>query len=523
MAELTLFPYQQEHVRVLCGILETSKIAFDLSMLGTGKTYTSAQMATELRLKHIVVIAPVSVKTKWIYMKDTFGIPLTHCISFCELRSTKCKQPKHGLLVRRDYQDQISFMRNRVQVTSNIDRAEFTASTRFKELISEGVLLVIDEIQNIKNNSSQFLACKALMKVIMEDTAGLSRILMVSGSPIDKEIQAVHLFRGMGVMTAPEICKYEIGSRTYDYTGFGQIERYCRAMDPDHRIFTAAYASYSRLFGATMAVKCAYEMFQKILKPRLSHAMDPPKMDVALNKRNGFFIIEREEDVELLRVAVSSLATACQFNAQTNTVNFGGNAAQTLSAISLFMMQIETAKIHTLARLAKQSLASDPNKKVVLCVNYSATIRDLCAQLAEYDPIVLNGPLSVKARTVAIDKFQAPSSQHRVLIANVTVCSCGIDLDDKHGGFPREVFVSPMYNTITLYQLCHRFQRMDTRSSSNIFMVYGKQVSEKNVLSALTKKSAIMKETTENQVLAGVEFPGDYMSYKEGEDSLAQD
>jgi hypothetical protein len=77
-----------------------------------------------------------------------------------------------------------------------------------------------------------------------------------------------------------------------------------------------------------------------------------------------------------------------------------------------------------------------------------------------------------------------------------------------------------MYNTITLYQLCHRFQRMDTKSSSDIFMVYGKGAVESRVLAALGRKSLVMKETTENQVRCGVEFPGDYATVVEGEDGV---
>jgi hypothetical protein len=43
---------------------------------------------------------------------------------------------------------------------------------------------------------------------------------------------------------------------------------------------------------------------------------------------------------------------------------------------------------------------------------------------------------------------------------------------------------------------------------------------ESRVLAALGRKSLVMKETTENQVRCGVEFPGDYATVVEGEDGV---
>jgi hypothetical protein len=51
-------------------------------------------------------------------------------------------------------------------------------------------------------------------------------------------------------------------------------------------------------------------------------------------------------------------------------------------------------------------------------------------------------------------------------------------------------------------------------------MVYGKGAVESRVLAALGRKSLVMKETTENQVRCGVEFPGDYTTVVEGEDGV---
>ena len=185
-------------------------------------------------------------------------------------------------------------------------------------------------------------------------------------------------------------------------------------------------------------------------------------------------------------------------------------------AITMAMMMIETAKIGTFVRLARDTLLNDPTCKVVLAVNYTATLGDLARYLEEFSPLTLSGNSSAEKRGVVVNKFQAPPAHgNRLLIANLSVCSTGIDLDDKQGDSTRTVFVSPMYNTITLYQLSHRFLRMDTKSSSMLYMVYGQNASETRVLDALSHKSEVMKETTSDQVLSGVKFPGDFDSYHE--------
>lgn len=472
MAPLTIFPYQEIHVDVLKEHLKISPFAIDLSMLGTGKTYTSAKIGEDLGVKHIVVICPVSVKAKWQHMKKEYGIPLKDCISFCQLRSTKCKQPKHGLLKRRDYKESVRVNHE----THVLDRVDFSASDAFKALVDEGLLLIIDEVQNIKNITSQFHACQALIAEIVKRGVGegpesKSRLLLVSGSPIDKKEQSVNMFRCLGVMKATELTTYNIGTYQFVPTGILEIEAFCRQLSPEHDMFGAYGRNHTR--SKNLCMTYAYRMFQEVFKRRLSHAMDPPEADTHLVKRNGEFVVEREVDRLLLEVGIGKLKKACGFDPDTNTVNLGGNSAVTMSGIQVALMQIETAKIHTFARIARKALESDPNKKVVICVNYCATITDLKGLLVTYRPLLLQGSMSSNRRAEAIANFQKGDCEHRLLIANLSVCSTGIDLDDKFGTFEREVFVSPMYNTITLYQLCHRFQRMDTKSSSDIFMVYG--------------------------------------------------
>ena len=154
-------------------------------------------------------------------------------------------------------------------------------------------------------------------------------------------------------------------------------------------------------------------------------------------------------------------------------------------------------------------LRTHPNSKLVACVNYKDSIRELKQELVEFVPLVLDGRVPKEARAEVIDKFQRPDLEWQLLIRNVHVCSTGIDLDNKHGSFPRLCIVSPFYSTLTIHQLGHRFLRLDTEGSSELRMFYIQQATELPVLRALAKKGGVC---TEEQVKAGVLFPCDYPS-----------
>ena len=195
----------------------------------------------------------------------------------------------------------------------------------------------------------------------------------------------------------------------------------------------------------------------------------------------------------------------------------------TFAGITRAMQVIETGKISLFHSVGLEALENHPQSKIVIAVNYTETIQDLkdLFQKSGYAVVTLTGSMTILQRTGAIEAFQMASTDVRVLLANQAVCSTGIDLDDKDGNWPRVCFVSPNYSTITAYQLCHRFQRADTRSDAAVHFVYGKEHAhmpwtsqdatvELKVLNALASKANVMKATTPEQAEGGVVFPCDH-------------
>lgn len=520
LKQIELYEYQKTHVDSLLKIMADSPFIFDFSMLGTGKTYTTSFIYKKFystQFKHIIVISPVSVKSKWILMENEYHMKIDKIISFSELRGVKFKQPKHGLLHRRDYTTQITMDD---LITREIEKVDYTCTNEYETMVKEGLLLVIDEIQNIKNISLQLDACQALIKPITENKLN-SRVILLSGSPIDKKEQIVHFFKLLDIMKSDRLSVYNPQTCLCMWRGMQEIENYCSLnfgtdeVQEIKRIYERSkmYTYSSRYFN-DLDDYC-FMLFQNFIVRNRSHSMDPVSLPTSIIKLNAYYYLNNEQDLDLLRKGIRLLSVATHFNEHTGMIHHGHDGIASLQAITRALILIETAKIHLFIRVAREALERNPNQKVVICVNYTETINDLIAGLSQYNPLKLDGSMNTKKRTNTISLFQQNDNKYRLLIANIIVCSSGIDLDDKFGNFPRLCLVNPNYSTITLYQLSHRFQRVDTKSVPIIHFVICRELSEIKILNALAKKSTIMKEITENQARCGVVFPGDYQTWEE--------
>ena len=92
-AKINLQPEQIPQVKNLIEILKRNICAFDMSMMGAGKTYVSSEVAIRFGFKKVIVVCPASVVGKWREMKEKYGLNLEDVISYEGLRSTQDHQP----------------------------------------------------------------------------------------------------------------------------------------------------------------------------------------------------------------------------------------------------------------------------------------------------------------------------------------------------------------------------------------------------------------------------------------------
>ena len=516
MNNIKLFNQQVSHTNKLISILDKYPLAFDFSMMGTGKTYTSSFIGKNY--KNVIVVCPVSIKSKWEYMKSYYNINITICISYCSLRSNK---NSNTLFINNESKSDI-----------------FNVSELYKQYINDidVTLLIFDEIQNIKNINLQFKACKALINEIVDigfNIKNKSRCLLLSGSPIDKKEQIINIYKLINVMTNNELCIYIPSLNKTEWKGFKQIIEFIKKIDPNNSASLPIKTSNLSNNSSNELLDLSYNYFIENVKNILVSSMSPIINGITLIKRNGFYNVKDNASKLAIKKAVNNLFNICDYNIKTKTINIKKNIS-VLSNIQRSLIAIESAKLSTLARITREKLkkdssiyisssSSEENWKVVICLNYIDNIKALEIELKEFNPLIIYGNISKDKREEYRLLFQEPNNKHRILISNLACSSAGLDLDDKHGNFPRFCLINPNYSTIDLYQIGHRFHRADTKSNSIIHFVYTKEACELHVLNSLAKKSEIMKEIVIEQSENGIEFPCDFNYYIESDNDNDND
>ena len=478
---LKLYEFQESHVSNLKHILKTHTIALDFSMMGTGKTFTSTAIASEY--SSVIVICPGIMKHKWTCMKE-YGLPLIHCITYPALRGACKHQPKHPYLRK-------------------INEHYFVVTEEYIKLVKSGVFLIVDEIQNLKNSkSSQFKACMSLVSKIHKSTK--SKCLFLSGTPIDKVVQCVALFQLMGIMKHCELAKSPAAFKAVEWTGLSNL--YNRAIELSSQkivdeLLLKSVVGHNKENAETRGI-FAYLLFQNIFKPAFKSSMLPDQMPFKLHSYDGKFILE-----DKYRNKLSMLI------AEGNIVIYEGNDVYRL--MTRILRLIEIVKMRVFIRIVKKQLAAHKTCKVMLCLNYTTSIEYASEQLKDFSPVILNGETPMKMRVAITEKFQEPNLNCRVIIGNPKVMATGIDLDDKHGQFPRFAYISPCYNINELHQVSYRIMRADTKSDATLFYVYVKDEEEIKIIESLIDKGHVMSTTTDDQHSFGVKFPGEFDEFVE--------
>jgi SNF2 family DNA or RNA helicase len=513
-SKIELKSEQIPQVKNIIEILKHNICAFDMSMMGAGKTYVSSEIAVKFGFKRVIVICPASVVGKWKMMKSTYGVPIQYVMSYEMLRSTKDHQPYHGLLKR---YDEIINERSRtvsfrpsggdgIPVLETRHQVRFEATDKLKEIVKEGCLFIFDEAQKVKNKNAQWYAAKTIAETLIE-ISGKSRFLLLSGTPIDKEEHALNIMNMMGFIRSRKL--YTTDEGKIILIGAKELILFCEKVNKK--------ATEDTLAEHPIRVKedvnrLCYYLFQNVIKKYMTSSMPPPKIsNVFIDTKNGYYIMESETDKVKLRNAIDTINRTLRKRiyrrADGNVYN---NPIQKLGGVVKQLMLIEALKVPIFVRLAKQKLQENPNAKVALFVNYTSNLDALIKDLSVYNPIKFNGQVSKDERQILINKFQEPNTDYRLFIGNIGASATGIDLDDKYGNFPRYAYASPNFSILDLHQLTRRFYRLDTKSNSVFRFVYVKGFSEVNILNNLAKKSNVMKDTLTEQVEGGIKFPGEY-------------
>jgi hypothetical protein len=488
---VTLKDYQLLHFERILNILARSNVYLDVSRPGRGKTFIAMKLAEELGLP-LGVIAPKTVTIKWQEECQRHGIELKFCLSYDSLRSTKGHQPKHGLLHRDDVK----------KVTRT--EASFTPTEKFEKMVEDGILLIFDEAQKIKNDNDQYRACITMARTCLA-MGGSTRFGLLSASPFDKEEHVVNMLRMIGYIRHPELVRFNRSTAETIPLGLQELIEMCNREAPFGDPEATTEVLNTQPFDYRTAKTLCFSLYINVLQPLIVSAM--PNENQKEDIKNGYYQMT-EESGRLLLQGIKDLSAAARYNPLTmmvdrKNINYG--------AITTALMKIETAKIEIFERLVRQKLEQHPTCKVVVFLNYVDSIKSLQLRLEEYNPLILYGEVEMKNRKPVLDAFQDQSLEHRLLIANTRVGGIGIDLDDKFGDRPRFGFKSENHSAHDDYQAWGRLLRDGSKSIPTCRCVYGDiGTKEMSILNALARKTTVMKMTLQQQVADGAIFPADY-------------
>lgn len=495
---VTLGEWQVDWANRAYQILLTGLGYIDTSRMGSGKTYVLLWLAQQFQFS-LLVICPAIMIDVWRDTAAEYGVPVIKIISYQSLRSTTGKQPKHGLLIRHEAKDE-----------TGKKHLYFEATPAYKELLSQGIMVVGDEIQNVKNNSDQHKAFTTLLQEIIAG-GGRSRFAMLSGTPLDKEEHAMNLLRLIGYIRSRRL--FTTRGEILYLEGIQELIEACQNINAleTNRVLTEIPITKDNLKHLT------YALYVRVIKYTISGAMPTPPIPFAFDVKNGFYRLDPESAANL-SAALERLVTLVRFNPQTQEIETNARVVmqpRNLAAVNQILMAVEASKVPTWRRVALQVLTAHQGAKVIISVNFIGTIVRLTELLEAYHPLILTGSVPARNRRRIIRRFNTDST-HRVLLMTTQTGGVGINLHDTVGNAPRFMLLSPSYKLLDLVQATGRIYRVGTASDATIRIVYGLGFSiEVGILTSLVRKTDVLKGVLDDELVTELLLPGDYPTEEE--------
>lgn len=495
--------YQMEHLVQLIQILESNLCYLDTSKTGLGKTYMTIAVAMYYK-KKMLVIGPKNSEGVWKEAIKASGAKMVDFISKDALRSREGIQPKHGYLER--YEDG--------------RKTQFIITKKFENFVSEGGFLVIDECHHVRNmTSDQHKAVRALTNYIAWGSKSTSRFALLSATPLSKIDQIISLMRIMGFIRSDKLFKKnKDGSIVLE--GLQDLADISRSIDP---VTTSKIMNNVCTYNSRIAKDIVKDLFSEVVKYKISSAVKPPKIEISVDQKNGYYYLDHSirkkffESLGHLEVASKYDRITGQIIDKTKSLGF-----KSKYNVITERRRIEMYKVPIFDRLARKTLESDKNHKVIIGVHFLDTLDILKDSLREYNPIILKGdvtgkdPISgVLRRDLLVNQFQN-DPEKRIIIAILKVISESISLHDTVGNKPRFKFFSPCFDLLEMHQACGRAVRDGKSTKSNVVIrfVYVRDGEiERHIYNALALKSQILKDSL--VCLDGVYLPSDFEDFEE--------
>jgi hypothetical protein len=507
---LAPLPTQEKCIAEMDNILNQSSYLINNSIMGAGKTIMALILRNMRKLKNLIVLAPNGLDENWKAECKTFEQPLTKAITYETLAGRRAGPLEHG------------FLSAHKDVSGN---QQYEVMPYFETLCKQGLLLVVDECQKIKNaNTNNCRAASALITYISK-SKNTSRVVYLTGTQFDDESQIISFLKYNNIITEKKLFMTEL-SGEFNLLGAQELIDYCAKIN---RAKTVEVLTECGPFNKSTTKSNCLKLFVEVVLNVFSTAAPAPKRAFKLDAKNGYYNLSKGNE-ELLASAIRSLHGAAHGSKEDGQARDGIN----WGAITKSLVKIELAKVEIFVRLTLRLLKRNPHAKVCLMFNFTESIDYAMYHLRQYNPLKLNGPVGKVNRRIVTQKFNQHDDEYRVLICNTIVAAYGYSLDDSKDpspdrvARPRTFLISPGYKAMMLHQACYRGLRPFTKSQPVVRFIFGKcgGQEETSILNALARRKDVLKKTMPKQ--ADVEegailFPGEFKQFVESEDIQGPD
>lgn len=496
-----------------------SRVQIDISPTGTGKSVVGSFLFALSGLKHLVIIAPETVGPIWIKPTEWLNIENVHISTYRKIIATRgAKYTKAGF------------------TTKSGDGKTYRITEDFQKMIDEGVLVIFDEAEEIKNSTAgKTESAIAMISSILSYKETKSRVILMSATATDKDEMRYVWLRHLGILTEPKLHTTSRKRKGLKGGGFTTIyhteglnsirnwildnEYYIKeGLKPyyqDAKYSTETKASeeaenkyYRMLAKLDKAIKnpaTNEEYEQKAIDSIFNNVVIPlftSSMPNIKNKRNwAFTLIAKEffskEEQEEIENEIEDITLHVKTNKGDRNY---------LSRIISFLIFMEKKKAKMFVPLIDSLLKEDKNRKIIVQLNYHEATEIIERGLAKkYGLTYIYGsylnarggrsPMSIEERKEQQSKFQEFNNNYRIMVLT-QVGTMGIDLDDKSPGgkHPRILVTPSSYLTSKLAQGMGRPWRKDTTSDSICILVLYNL--DEKLIDRHNQKSKTLRKTT---------------------------
>ncbi len=475
MTAPTPFDWQVSHIEKCYDYIQKRNYYIDNSDTGLGKTYINGFLCKKLEVDGVFIVCPKSILETWKSVFESFGIKILNITTYESFRGTEANPPKHGYL--------------KMQTEKHVDRNEKTikkikylSTEKLKTFCQKRVMFVFDEFHKCKNNSLQSKAIFGLNKYLRSISNCFSAFLTATN--YTDSSNSWNLFRALGLSEHDVLFEHNLYHDTYDLLGHKDIVEYGKTLDSQCG-YNLQFMTKKRIEEET------HQILTKFIFPHVMSALPRQKFEY--------------EIVNKCVVANNCVSDLCQKLINAISVIIRDHELEGMGNLRLMMHILEIIKAYYVVSMVKKKLATNPNSKIVIYVNYLDVLNYIKDKLSNYHPLILHGQTPLKVRAEVVNLFNEPNLKERVFISIMTAGGTGISLHDTHGEFPRETFIMSDYQLIAIKQCFGRTIRAEMKSKSVVNLCYmmpieesqkkDKSVIEFKVFKALNKKSDVLRET----------------------------